>query len=224
MALSYIKRNRIFYEKVTKDVRQLDFTAIDFEASSKGKTSVCSLGWCVVEDNLITERHEILIKPDPFEFNEYNSKINGITPEMVENKPTFDKYWDMLRPYIENKMVIAHNASFDVNVLCETLKHFNIPCPEFSYLCTVVLSQKAYPDLPSHKLNNLAEALDIDFNHHRAYDDAYACAKAFLRIAEDYNLNSFDEIEECFGIKHGTVIKDIGIVNESKKVEKVNKN
>ena len=76
----------------------MDFTAIDFETASSERTSVCSLGWCVVEKGVITERKEILIKPDPFKFNEYNTKINGITPEMVWDKPTFDKYWDMLKP------------------------------------------------------------------------------------------------------------------------------
>ena len=195
----------------------MDFTAIDFETATSERTSVCSLGWCVVENNIITERREVLIKPDPFEFNEYNTQINGITPEMVWCKPTFDKYWDMIKPYIENRMVIAHNASFDVNVLCATLEHFGIQIPDFSYLCTVILSQKAYPDLPSHKLNNLAEALGIGFSHHRAYDDAYACAAAFLRICEDYNLNSFEEIEGCFGIKRGLVKKGQGIIKRKNK-------
>ena len=199
----------------------MDFTAIDFETASSERTSVCSLGWCVVENGIITERKEILIKPDPFKFNEYNTKINGITPEMVWDKPTFDKYWDMLRPYIENRMVIAHNASFDIHVLCSTLEHFGIEIPAFNYMCTVQLSQKAYPELPSHKLNNLAEALGIVFNHHRAYDDAYACAAAFLRIAEDYALESFEDIEKCFELHRGTVLKGTGIVN--KKVKKINK-
>lgn len=199
----------------------MDFTAIDFETASSERTSVCSLGWCVVENGVITERKEILIKPDPFKFNEYNTKINGITPEMVWDKPTFDKYWDMLRSYIENRMVIAHNASFDIHVLCSTLEHFGIEIPAFDYMCTVQLSQKAYPELPSHKLNNLAEALGIVFNHHRAYDDAYACAAAFLRIAEDYALESFEDIEECFELHRGTVLKGTGIAN--KKVKKINK-
>lgn len=199
----------------------MDFTAIDFETASSERTSVCSLGWCVVENGVITDRKEILIKPDPFKFNEYNTKINGITPEMVWDKPTFDKYWDMLRPYIENRMVIAHNASFDIHVLCSTLEHFGIEIPAFDYMCTVQLSQKAYPELPSHKLNNLAEALGIVFNHHRAYDDAYACAAAFLRIAEDYALESFEDIEECFELHRGTVLKGTGIAN--KKVKKINK-
>lgn len=199
----------------------MDFTAIDFETASSERTSVCSLGWCVVENGVITERKEILIKPDPFKFNEYNTKINGITPEMVWDKPTFDKYWDKLRPYIENRMVIAHNASFDIHVLCSTLEHFGIEIPAFDYMCTVQLSQKAYPELPSHKLNNLAEALGIVFNHHRAYDDAYACAAAFLHIAEDYALESFEDIEECFELHRGTVLKGTGIAN--KKVKKINK-
>ena len=199
----------------------MDFTAIDFETASSERTSVCSLGWCVVENGVITDRKEILIKPDPFKFNEYNTKINGITPEMVWDKPTFDKYWDMLRPYIENRMVIAHNASFDIHVLCSTLEHFGIEIPTFNYMCTVQLSQKAYPELPSHKLNNLAEALGIVFNHHRAYDDAYACAAAFLHIAEDYALESFEDIEECFELHRGTVLKGTGIAN--KKVKKINK-
>lgn len=195
----------------------MDFVAIDFETATKERTSACSLGWCKVVNNTITERREILIRPDPLDFNEYNIKIHGITPEMVCDKPTFAEYWHELKPYIENNMVVAHNASFDVNVLCSTLQHYNIPLPNFEYMCTVILSQKAYPDLDSHKLNNLAYALGIDFNHHRAYDDAYACAAAFLRIARDYNLNSFEEFEKQFSVKRGVVTTENGILKKKKR-------
>ena len=50
----------------------MDFVAIDFETATSNYTSVCSLGICVVENNKITDRKEILIKPEPFEFNDYN--------------------------------------------------------------------------------------------------------------------------------------------------------
>lgn len=183
----------------------MDFTAIDFETATSSFTSVCSLGWCVVENNSIVRREEVLIRPEPFEFNEYNTKIHGIKPAAVADKPTFDAYWERIRPDIENRMVIAHNASFDVRVLCQTLQHFGIELPDFSYMCTVKLSQKAYPELESHRLNRLCDALGITFNHHQAYDDAYACARALLRIAEDYSLESFEEIEECFDMKRGEV-------------------
>lgn len=195
----------------------MDFTAIDFETATSGYASACSLGWCIVRNNKIVERNEVLIKPEPFEFNPYNIKIHGITPEMVWDKPGFDEYWDVIKQDIENQTVIAHNASFDVNVLCRTLEHYGIELPSFKYLCTVKLSQKAYPELESHKLNNLCDALGITFNHHRAYDDAYACASAFLRIAEDYSLRTIEEMEECFEIKCGEVYPGMDLNKKKKK-------
>lgn len=198
----------------------MDFVAIDFESATSNYTSVCSLGLCVVENNKIIDRKGILIKPDPFEFNDYNIKIHGITPDMVYNKPTFAEYWDLIKPYFENKTIIAHNASFDIGALCATLEHFHIPFPTLDYLCTVKLSQKAYPELASHKLNNLCSALGINFHHHQAYDDAYACAKAMLRILEDYSLFELDEVEECFEIEIGHLTPDTHLPCKKNKKKK----
>lgn len=181
----------------------MNFVSIDFETATSKNTSICSMGICVVKNNVVAEQKEILIKPTPFEFQDYNIYIHGITPEMVVDKPTFDQYWNEVHPYLENQLVIAHNASFDVGALCGTLAHYHLDFPTFNYLCTVKLSQKAYPELPSHKLNNLCNALGIDFSHHHAMDDAYACAEVLLHILRDYSLTSLSEIEECFEIGIG---------------------
>ena len=181
----------------------MDFTAIDFETATSKSTSICSLGICVVRNNRIKLRKELLIRPVPFEFNDYNIKIHGITPDMVMDSPTFDKYWSSLRPYLENQLVVAHNAAFDVGCLRASLEQFNITYPTFDYICTVKLSQKAYPELKSHKLNNLCDALGITFSHHHAGDDAYACASVLMRIMDDYSLETFAELEECFEIDPG---------------------
>lgn len=183
----------------------MDFVAIDFETATSNFTSICSMGICVVENSKITERKEMLIKPEPFEFNDYNIKIHGITPDMVWDKPTFDMYWNTIKPYLQNKTVIAHNAMFDVGALCKTLDMYGIEYPTFNYLCTVKLSQLAYPELTSHKLNNLCDALGIKFSHHRAYDDAYACAAVLLRIMDDYSLLTLNDIDECFEVEIGKV-------------------
>ena len=183
----------------------MDFVAIDFETATSQRTSICSMGICVVENNEVKEVKEFLVKPVPFEFNEYNIAIHGITPEMVMYKPTFDKYWDEVKPYLENKLVIAHNTSFDINVLCKTLESFGIEFPNFEYLCTVKLSQKAYPDLASHKLNNLGYALGIDFSHHTACDDAYACAKVLVNILDDFGIESKEELCKRFDVGIGRV-------------------
>lgn len=198
----------------------MDFTAIDFETATSEYTSICSMGICVVKDNEIVKQKEILIRPTPFEFKDYNMKIHGITPKMVKNMPTFDKYWDEVRPYLEGTTVVAHNAMFDVGALCATLEHYGIEYPSFDYLCTVKLSQLAYPELSSHRLNKLCDAIGVTFSHHHAYDDAYACARVLLRIMEDYSLESLADIDECFEIQTGHVYPGCHLSFRKKKKKK----
>lgn len=181
----------------------MDFVSIDFETATSSPNSICSMGICVVKHDRVVGTKEILIRPDPFEFKEYNILIHGITPELVRDKPKFCDIWDNIRPVIENNLIVAHNASFDVGALRSTLDHFGIDYPVFDYICTVKLSQKAYPDLPSHKLNAMADALGIRFNHHRAGDDAYVCAELLLRIMKDFELDSLEDIENKFEIGIG---------------------
>ena len=181
----------------------MDFLAIDFETATSSWTSICSMGICVVENNKIVETKGMLFKPTPFEFNEYNIAIHGITPQMVWDKPRFCDCWDKIKPYLGGKLVIAHNASFDVGVLKKTLDLFGIAAPTFEYLCTVKLSQKAYPQFESHKLNALGKTLGIKFSHHTACDDAYACAEVLLHIIRDFGINSKEELRDKFDIGIG---------------------
>ena len=161
------------------------------------------MGACIVKDGEVVKSGEVLIRPDPFEFNDYNILIHGITPDLVYDKPKFCDLWKKICPMLQNKVVVAHNASFDVGALRATLDHFGIEYPTFDYICTVKLSQKAYPDLPSHKLNAMADTLGISFNHHRAGDDAYVCAQLLIKIMQDFGLETLEDIENKFEIGIG---------------------
>ncbi len=183
----------------------MNFVAIDFETASSGQNGICSVGICTVTDNKVIECKEILVKPDPFEFNEYNIAIHHITPEMVINEPDFAHLWNEIIPYLNDRIVIAHNAEFDVGTLLNTLDYFNIEYPTFDYLCTVKMSQKVYPELKSHRLNSLAEEMGIDFNHHQAGDDAYVCAEIFLRIVKELKLTDLNDVEEKLQIGVGHI-------------------
>lgn len=183
----------------------MDFVSIDFETATSKPNSICSMGIAVVKKNKVVETKEILIRPEPFEFNEYNTLIHGITPDMVYDKPRFCDIWEDIHPLLENNVIAAHNAGFDVGALRAALDMFGIEYPTFEYVCTVKLSQKAYPELPSHKLNFMAEALGIDFNHHHAGDDAYVCAELLIRILREFQLRSVEDIENKFEIGIGKI-------------------
>ncbi|MBQ9254206.1 MAG: 3'-5' exonuclease [Bacteroidales bacterium] len=171
------------------------YTAIDFETANA--FSPCSLGLAKVVDNEVIEVKNWLIKPSCFPyFHYYAQKIHGIHKEDVENEPTFDILWEEIKPYIENTMVIAHNASFDINVLRKTLHHYGIAKPRNShYLCTYVLSRQVWADSKKFSLDFLCRQENIQLNHHHSDSDAEACARLFLKEVQYLNVEDFAQLK-----------------------------
>ncbi|MEG0856222.1 MAG: exonuclease domain-containing protein [Terrisporobacter sp.] len=181
----------------------MDFVAIDFETANAQRTSACSLGITVVKNNKIVEEKYWLIKPEPFIFDLRNIFIHGIRPKDVENEREFHKVWPEIKPYLENNLVIAHNASFDFSVLRKTLDLYNIEYPDLQYCCTLVASKIFYGYLENHKLNTVNKHLDYSFKHHHASEDATAAANILINIANELESKDINYIAEEVGFKLG---------------------
>ena len=157
------------------------------------------------------------------EFSPYNIHVHGITERDVKDAPTFTEIWPTLNKYLRISPVIAHNASFDMSVIRNTLDYFKLPYPEMDYLCTVKIAQKVWPHLDNHKLNTLAAHHGIRFEHHHALEDARVAAKVLHKALEEYETNSFDTFLEKCNMKMGRIY-DHGYyppkVNRSSKVER----
>ena len=114
----------------------MNFTAIDFETAVGARNSICQIGMVIVRDGVITKTITQLIQPPHNEYFYRNIQIHGITPEMTRNAPYFYQVWDKIKPYIENQLIVAHNAVFDISCLKSTLEYYNIPIPNFNQACT----------------------------------------------------------------------------------------
>lgn len=159
----------------------MNFVAMDFETANGSRYSACSLALAVVRNDKIVDELYSLINPHvPFYWR--NVHINGIHEKDVANAPEFPELWDHIKQfYRPDQLVIAHNNSFDNNVLKNTLLHYEITPPTYLTLDTVKTSRAMFPSLPNHKLNTVADALQIDLHHHHnALDDAQACANILL--------------------------------------------
>lgn len=183
----------------------MNFAAIDFETANRSLHSVCALGLVIVEGGQVVERVSRLVRPKKLYFNKFNTWIHGITKEDVEQEPEFDAIWQDIFPLIKGRIVLAHNASFDMNVLKEVLKQYGIPCPPIKNSCTVQISRKTWPELESHRLNLVAEHLGIAFKHHDALEDALACAQIALRACELHQVNSIDELAGKINVRIRTL-------------------
>ena len=173
----------------------LDFVALDFETANKYKNSACSLAVITVENGQITKKAYSLIKPPFMSFAPECIEIHGIEPKEVLHEKTFDQLWPAIyENHLKGKIMIAHNAKFDMNVLRATLDYYNISWPELDYACTVKISRAVWPDLVNHKLNTMAAYLGVEFEHHYALDDAETCAKVAIEAARLKGANSLPEL------------------------------
>ncbi|MEN8908334.1 MAG: RQC domain-containing protein [Clostridiales bacterium] len=172
---------------------------IDFETANSYTGSICSLGLTVIEDKKVVLSDSCLVKPHR-EYNYFNSlnvNIHGIKKVDVEDVDEFDKvYYDKLYHYTENSVFVAHNASFDMSALRNVLDLYNIEYPKFSYICTMFLSRKLWPNLKNHKLNTVSTYLNHNFKHHDALDDAIACANIIVEAFKKTKTSNIIELSK----------------------------
>jgi len=108
-------------------------------------------------------------------------KVHGISSKDVSTASTFDELWSELKPWMEDNILVAHNAAFDMRVLRSALSYYELAIPCVDYFCTVNVSRKVWKQLSSHSLSSVSQYHDIQFNHHRAGDDAEVCAMIALK-------------------------------------------
>jgi len=183
----------------------MNFIALDFETANAKRDSACALGIVKVKDGVIIDKKEWLIKPPIMYFHPINIGIHGIQAKDVKNKASFDIIWNEIKEYIDNKIVIAHNASFDMSVLRACMETYNIEYPEFKYMCTVQVSKALWPQLENHKLNNIADYFNIKFKHHDALDDTITCAQIAIKACQKLNCNSIYDLASKINIKPGEI-------------------
>ena len=181
----------------------MDFVAIDFETANNYRTSACSLGMAIVKENNVVDTKDWLIKPEPYFFSDFNTAIHGIKESDVKNAPTFCELWPEIEPYINNNILAAHNASFDISVLRRSIEHYGICFPDIDILCSYRLSQAAFPDLWSHRLNIIAAHLNLSLNHHRADSDAEACANIICTVMKQAHISDLRELKKQYSLHPG---------------------
>ena len=148
------------------------FSALDFETATWDPSSVCQVGIVRMENGKIVESFNELIQPPKNTYFYRNIEVHGIQPQDTENAPLFEEVWFRFRHLIEDQVVVAHNAGFDVNCLRSSLAYYDIAQPDFEVRCTRVIYRRG--------LAYLSKKYKIELNHHDAYSDAHACAQLYL--------------------------------------------
>jgi DNA polymerase-3 subunit epsilon len=112
--------------------------------------------------------------------------LTGINNDMLKSAPKFFEVARRIVEITEGAILVAHNAKFDYRILRTEFRRLGFDYERQS-LCTVELSQKLIPGLPSYSLGKLVRSLGIPLSdRHRATGDAQATVKLFkMLLAKD---------------------------------------
>ena len=196
------------------DARRLmetDFVVFDLETTG-AKAPPCritEIGAFRVSRAVITEKFHTLVNPE-IPIPPFITALTGISDSMVKDAPLFADIADQLLEFLDDSILVAHNAPFDMHFLNHEISRvygeyrMANPC-----LCTVQLSRKLLPHIENHKLKTVAEHYSIALvNHHRASDDARATAEIFVNLIEmlqDYGYHDLASIKRL-GLRRGAYV------------------
>ncbi len=161
-----------------------EFVVFDVETTglSPANDRLTEIGAVRMVGGEVVERFNTFVNPERA-IPEKITEITGITDEMVADAPSEA---EALHSFIEfcggAKLLIAHNAPFDMGFMVATAGRCGVPF-NFASLDTVPLARGLLPELKSVKLNLVAKHLKVgDFRHHRASDDAEVLSKIFVAL------------------------------------------
>lgn len=168
-----------------------DFVVFDLETTglNNRKDRIVEIGAIKVSKGIIQKHLNYLIDPE-MSIPSFTSSIHGIYDKDVQGKPTIDLILPEFLEMIQDSVLVAHNASFDVGFIKKSLGRAAMSVPSIRVLDTIKLSKKAWPGRKSYSQQNLAAFLEIDVrNAHRAEDDCRVCyeilTKGLVKIKED---------------------------------------
>ncbi|MDS2172552.1 exonuclease domain-containing protein [Nesterenkonia sp. CL21] len=181
----------------------LNFTAVDFETANGFRGSPCSVGLVRIRDGAEAQTlYRELRPPEGYDrFDPKNVAVHGITAEAVASAPRFSEVFPEVIDFIGDDTVVAHNASFDVEVFQAALEVSGMDSPGLESWCSVQLSRAVY-DLPSHALPRAAaEAGHVLSRHHHALEDARASAAIVCDIASRTGAADLEELFLAQGLE-----------------------
>ncbi|AMM52164.1 DNA polymerase III subunit epsilon [Rufibacter sp. DG15C] len=159
------------------------YAIIDIETtgSQPSDDRITEIAVFIHDGNQVVDQYSTLINPGrPIPF--FISQLTGITDEMVRDAPKFHEVAKDIVQITDGKVFVAHNVRFDYSFLKKEFSDlgFNF---QRKTLCTVRLSRKLMPGLPSYSLGKLCKSIDIPLRlRHRAIGDAEATAVLFDRL------------------------------------------
>ena len=166
---------------------ELDYVVVDVEATGAKlpPNRIIELGAYRISGGKIVDSFLTLVNPE-ITIPRFVMTLTGISNEMVKEAPLFADVTPRWLEFVNDAVLIAHNAPFDTNFLNHEISRV-YPGHRMinAHLCTVTLTRHVIPGLTNYRLDTIADHFSIPIlARHRAGSDALATAEIFLHLLD----------------------------------------
>jgi DNA polymerase-3 subunit epsilon len=194
---------------LNQPLAQITFAVLDVETTGLDPAyghRVCEVGCLRARDGQVLERFESLVDPGR-DISPGAFRVNRITPEMLRGAPKFDAIADRLLRRMENAVLVAHNAPFDLGFLTAELEIARRPLPDNPGVDTLALARNQYR-FYRNSLSAVAGALEVQTHAttHRAMSDVETTYGVLKRMMEELaSQHSITTLGELIDLQGGPV-------------------
>lgn len=150
------------------------WVAIDFETANLHGASVWEVGMVAVSAHWapIATFHRLIRPRPPYDAQRRWDPAYALMPPEARDADEFDVVLKEMLDFIDGRLLVTHNAGFEMKVFEQSCAVFDLPLPDLEFLCSLETARRVW-DFASYRLSNLAEALTLEAQpNHRALDDA----------------------------------------------------
>ncbi len=167
----------IDYRKLMMDMDTKTYAVVDLETtgnSSRKGDRIIQIAIVLMKNGEVKERYMRFVNPG-HKIPPFIRELTNIYDEDVEDAPTFQHIAEEVRELLEGTVFVAHNTAFDLPFLQSEFERCGVRKWYGLQVDTVELVKIVFPSLPSYRLQDISEALNISLPAaHRADDDAEA--------------------------------------------------
>ena len=187
------KRFNIAYTSKDIDLRNATYVVFDIETTGFSVTydRIIQIAARKVLQGQVIETFESFVNPEmpiPGKITE----LTSISDEMVSEALTIEDVLPKFIDFIDDAILVAQNASFDVGHIYANMDRLGIPRKEFPVIDTMQLARNFYSnELKTFNLKSLSRFFKVQQEHHHlADDDTRVTTEIFLQMLQTLYKNN----------------------------------
>jgi len=194
----------IAYASEHRALDEATYVVFDVETTglSTAYDTIIELAAVKIKGGHVIDKYESFANPH-HALSATTIELTGITDDMVRNAPEVEQVIHEFHAFIEDAIVVAHNASFDMGFLYTGYKKYGLEETVHPVIDTLELARLLHPTMKNHRLNTLCKKFGIELTqHHRAIYDTEATGYLLLHLlkeADELGIKFHDDFNKHVG-------------------------